>query len=132
MLLMDISAEPCPQSSSQIDCDVLQQLQDSAPKEIFMENSLGSQDNISQLPETPEHAHQTHYLSLSNISTSKLLTENGGTGVCWDQTLPLLRYQDSPQISTKKRQAPPTTKDCSRSSVSKHIKCKVDLKEEIG
>ncbi len=32
-----------------------------------------------------------HIISLSNISTSKLLTENGGTGVCWDQTLPLFR-----------------------------------------
>ncbi len=32
-LLMDIPAEPCPQSSSHADCDVLQQLQDSAPKD---------------------------------------------------------------------------------------------------
>ncbi len=51
-LLMDIPAEPCPQSSSHADCDVLQQLQDSAPKDDFLENSLGSQNNTS--PETPE------------------------------------------------------------------------------
>ncbi len=51
-MLMDIPAEPCPQSSSHADCDVLQQLQDSAPKDDFLENSLGSQDNTS--PETPE------------------------------------------------------------------------------
>ncbi len=31
-----------------------------------------------------------HMISLSSIFTSKLLTENGGTGICWDQTLPLL------------------------------------------
>ncbi len=53
-LLMDIPAEPCPQCSSHADCDVLQQLQDSAPKDDFLENSLGSQDNTSQSPETPE------------------------------------------------------------------------------
>ncbi len=53
-LLMDIPAEPCPQSSSHTDCDVLHQLQDSAPKDDFLENSQGSQDNISQPLETPE------------------------------------------------------------------------------
>ncbi|XP_058628858.1 uncharacterized protein LOC131538768 [Onychostoma macrolepis] len=54
-LLTDaILAEPCPHSSSQTDCDVLQQIQDSAPKDDFLENSQGSQDNISQPPETPE------------------------------------------------------------------------------
>ncbi len=51
-LLMDIPAEPCPQSSSHVDCDVLQQLEDSTPKDDFLENSLGSQDNTSQSPET--------------------------------------------------------------------------------
>ncbi len=53
-LLMDIPAEPCLQSSSHADCDVLQQLQDSAPKDDFLENSQGSQDNISQPLETQE------------------------------------------------------------------------------
>ncbi|KAL0190092.1 hypothetical protein M9458_012790, partial [Cirrhinus mrigala] len=54
-LLMDtIPAEPCPLSSSQTDCDVLQQLQDSAPKDDFLVNSQESQDNIFQPPETPE------------------------------------------------------------------------------
>ncbi len=47
-------AEPYPQSTSQTDCDILQQLRDSAPKNDFLENSQGSQDNISQPPETPE------------------------------------------------------------------------------
>ncbi len=51
---MDIPAEPYPQSSSQTDCDILQQIRDSAPKNDFLENSQGSQDNISQPPETPE------------------------------------------------------------------------------
>ncbi len=53
-LMETIPAEPCPQSSSQTDCDVLQQLQESAPKDSFMEKSQGIQDNISQPPETPE------------------------------------------------------------------------------
>ncbi|KAL0151007.1 hypothetical protein M9458_053520, partial [Cirrhinus mrigala] len=54
-LLMDtIPAEPCPLSSSQTDCDVLQQLQDSAPKDNFLANSQESQENIFQPPETPE------------------------------------------------------------------------------
>ncbi len=53
-LLMDIPAEPCPQSSSHADCDVSQQLQDSAPKDNFLENSLGCHDNTLQSPETSE------------------------------------------------------------------------------
>ncbi len=64
-LLMDIPAEPCPQSSSHADCDVLHQVQDSAPKDDFLENSQGSLDNIhrkhkSQSPSQME----THYPSL--------------------------------------------------------------------
>ncbi len=69
-LLMDIPAEPCSLSSSQTDCDVLQQLQDSAPKDDFLENSQGSQDNKyhshrkhqSQSPLT-----KTHYPSLQHL-----------------------------------------------------------------
>ncbi len=53
-LLMDIPAEPCSQSSSHADCDVSQQLQDSAPKDNFLENSLGCHDNTLQSPETSE------------------------------------------------------------------------------
>ncbi len=70
LLMETISAEPCPQSSSQTDCDVLQQLQDSASKDNILENSQGSQDNISQPPETPKPeppAHQTHYPSLQHL-----------------------------------------------------------------
>ncbi|KAL0151462.1 hypothetical protein M9458_053248 [Cirrhinus mrigala] len=54
LLMNTIPAEPCPQSSSQTDCDTLRQLQDSAPKDDFLVNSQGSQDNIFQSPETPE------------------------------------------------------------------------------
>ncbi len=52
-LMETIPAEPCPQSSSHADCDVLQQLQESAPKDDFLANSQGSQDDTSQSPETP-------------------------------------------------------------------------------
>ncbi len=38
-LLMDILAEPCPQSSSHADCDILQPFQDSATKDNFLEHS---------------------------------------------------------------------------------------------
>ncbi len=111
-LLMDIPAEPCPQSSSHADCDVLQQLQDSAPKDDFLENSLGSQDNTSVTGNTRARAPLTrhtiplsstwteyapltrHTIPLSSISTSKLFTENGGIGVCWDHnSLQVPRYQ---------------------------------------
>jgi len=53
-LLTDtISAEPCPQSSPQTDCDKSQMLQDSAPKDDFLENQ-GNQDSILQPLITPE------------------------------------------------------------------------------
>ncbi len=51
-----------------------------------------------------------HMISLSNIFTSKLLTENGGTGVCWDQNLPLLCCK--PPDINKKTAGLLTTKDC--------------------
>ncbi len=51
-----------------------------------------------------------HTISLSNIFTSKLITENGGTGVCWDQTLPLLCCK--PPDINKKTAGLLTTKDC--------------------
>ncbi len=87
-LLMDIPAEPCPQSSSHVDCDVLQQLEDSPPKDDFLENSLEARTNITVIGNTRARAPLTrHSISLSSISTSKLFTENGGIGVCWDQTL---------------------------------------------
>jgi len=47
LLLKDtISVEPCPQSSPQTDWDILELLQDSAPKDNFLENSEGIQDSI--------------------------------------------------------------------------------------
>ncbi len=101
-LLMDIPAEPCPQSSSHADCDVLQQLQDSAPKDDFLENSLGSQDNTSQSPETPElEPRSPDTLSLSPasplLSFSQKMEELVYAGT---------KLSASPQISTKKRRAP--------------------------
>ncbi len=99
-LLMDIPAEPCPQSSSHADCDVLQQLHDSALKDDFLENSLGSQDNTS--PETPElEPRSPDTLSLSPASSllsfSQKMEELVYAGT---------KLSTSPQISTKKRRAP--------------------------
>ncbi len=53
LLMETIPAEPCPQSSLHADHDVLQ-LQNSAPKDYILENSQGSQDNMSYPPNTPE------------------------------------------------------------------------------
>ncbi len=128
-LLMDIPAEPCPQSSSHADYDVLQQLQDSALKDDFLENSLGSQDNTS--PETPElEPRSPDTLSLSpenslgsqdNTSpeTPELEPRSPDT-LSLSPASPLLSFSQkmeelvyagtklsaSPQISTKKRRAP--------------------------
>ncbi len=74
-----------PQSSTQTDCYnllLLQKLQDSAHKD----------EPGQHTGNTRGRAHLTRYIiPLSSISTTKLLTEIGGTGVCWDQTLPLFR-----------------------------------------
>ncbi len=99
-LLMDIPAEPCPQSSSHADCDVLQQLRDSAPKDDFLEYSLGSHGNRS--PETPElEPRSPDTLSLSPasplLSFSQKMEELVYAGT---------KLSASPQISTKKRRAP--------------------------
>ncbi len=101
-LLMDIPAEPRPQSSSHADCDVLQQLKDSTPKDDFLENSLGSQDNTLQSPETPElEPRSPDTLSLSPasplLSFSQKMEELVYAGT---------KLSASPQISTKKRRAP--------------------------
>uniref|UniRef100_A0A9J8ALC7 SGNH hydrolase-type esterase domain-containing protein n=1 Tax=Cyprinus carpio carpio TaxID=630221 RepID=A0A9J8ALC7_CYPCA len=106
LLMYTIPAEPCPQSSSHTDCDVSKQLQDSAPKDDFLENSQGSQDNISQSPETPEtQPRSPDTLSLSPASPL----------LCFSQRMEELVYAGtklshsfsaSPQISTKKRRAP--------------------------
>ncbi len=128
-LLMDIPAEPCPQCSSHADCDVLQQLRDSAPKDDFLENSLGSQDNTS--PETPElepRSPDTQSLSPENSlgsqdntspETPELEPRSPDT-LSLSPASPLLSFSQkmeelvyagtklsaSPQISTKKRRAP--------------------------
>ncbi len=105
-LLMDIPAEPGLRDSSHADCDVLHQLQDSAPKDDFLENSQGSQDNIS--PETPE---------LEPISPDTLSLSPTSPLLSFSQKMEELSLQAlfvaSPQISTKKRRAaqPPKTAD---------------------
>jgi hypothetical protein len=105
-LLMDIPAELCPQSSSHVDCDVLQHLQDSAPKDDFLENSQGNQDNILQPPETPEaEPISPDTLSLSPasplLSFSQKMEELVYAGTKLSHS-----FAASPQISTKKRRAP--------------------------
>ncbi len=93
-LLMDIPAEPCPQSSSHADCDVLQQLQDSTPKDDFLENSLGSQDNTSQSPETPElEPRSTDTLSLSPASPLLSFSQAFNWCMLGPNSLQALRYQ---------------------------------------
>ncbi len=135
-LLMDIPAEPCSQSSSHADCDVSQQLQDSAPKDNFLENSLGCHDNTLQSPETSElEPRSPDTLSLSpapgqnmprSPDTLSLSPAPGQNMPRSPDTLslspasPLLSFSQkmeelvyagtklsaSPQISTKKRRAP--------------------------
>ncbi|KAL0146949.1 hypothetical protein M9458_057888 [Cirrhinus mrigala] len=106
-LLMDtIPAKPCPQSSSQTDCDALQQLQDSAPKDDFLVNSQESQDNIFPPPETPEpQPRSPDTLSLSPasplLSFSQKMEELVYAGTRHSHS-----FAASPQISTKKRRAP--------------------------
>ncbi len=111
-LLMDIPAEPYPQSSSHTDCDVLQQLQDSATKDDLLENSQGSQDNILQPPEAPEpEPRSSDTLSLS--PTSPLLNfPQKMEELVYAGTKLSHSFAASPQISTKKWRAPPTTIDC--------------------
>ncbi|CAM4661246.1 unnamed protein product [Leuciscus chuanchicus] len=104
-LLTDtISAEPCPQSSPQT--DILELLQDSAPKDDFLENSQGSQDSILQPPITPEQ----QPLSPDTFSLSPPTPL-----LCFSQKMEELvhagtrlshSFAASPQISTKKRRAP--------------------------
>ncbi len=117
-LLMDIPAEPCPQSSSHSDFDVSQQLQDSAPKD-FLENSLGCHDNTLQSPETSElEPRSPDTLSLSPApgqnmprSPDTLSLSPASPLLSFSQKMEELVYAGtklsaSPQISTKKRRAP--------------------------
>ncbi len=128
-LLMDIPAEPCPQSSSHADCDILQQLRDSAPKDDFLENSLGSQDNTSPetlelKPRSPDTLSLSPENSLGNQDntspeTPELEPRSPDT-LSLSPASPLLSFSQkmeelvyagtklsaSPQISTKKWRAP--------------------------
>ncbi|XP_077087595.1 uncharacterized protein LOC143739179 [Siphateles boraxobius] len=106
-LLTDtISAEPCPQSSPQTDCDIPALLQYTAPKDDFLENSQGNQDSILQPPITPEQKS----LSLETLSLSP-----ASPLLCFSEKMEQLvhagtrlshSFAASPQIPTKKRQAP--------------------------
>ncbi|KAL1279937.1 hypothetical protein QQF64_014537 [Cirrhinus molitorella] len=89
-------AEPCPQNSSQTDCDISEQLQDSAPKDDFLENIQRSQDNIFQPPET---------LSLSPASPLLNFSQKMEELIYAGTRLSHF-FAASPQISTKKRRAP--------------------------
>ncbi|CAM4568557.1 unnamed protein product [Leuciscus chuanchicus] len=112
-LLTDtISAEPCPQSSPQT--DILELLQDSAPKDDFLENSQGSQDSISQPPITPEQ---------QPLSPDTLSLSPATPLLCFSQKMEELvhagtrlshSFAASPQIPTKKRQAPQTPRPARR------------------
>lgn len=106
-LLMDtISAESCPQSSPQSECVRLERLQDSAPKDDSLENSQGNQDNISQPPVTSEQ--QDSSLDMSFLSpASPLLTFSGKMEeLVYAGTKLSHSIAASPQLSTRKRQAP--------------------------
>ncbi len=115
---MDMPAEPCPQSSSRADWRITTapRLQDS--KTASRLNSQGSQDNISQPPETPETETRSSD-TLSLYPTSPLLSFSkkmeelvyGGTKLSHS-------FAASPKISTKKTAGPPTTKNCRPSSPS--------------
>ncbi|CAM4652820.1 unnamed protein product [Leuciscus chuanchicus] len=96
-LLTDtISAEPCPQSSPQT--DILELLQDSAPKDDFLENSQGSQDSRLQPPITPEQQPLSpDTLSLSPASPllcfSQKMEELSGVYLNHRMTYPLMNSQ---------------------------------------
>ncbi len=93
-----------------------QQLQVSATKDNFLENSQGSQDNIPQPPETPE-PFSLDTLSLSPtspiLSFSQKMEELVYAGTKLSHS-----FAASPNISTKKTAGPPTTKNCRPSSPS--------------
>ncbi len=99
-----------------VQTDVLQQLQDS--KTAPRLNSQGSQDNISQPPETPEtETRSSDTLSLYPtsplLSFSKKMEELVYAGTKLSHS-----FAASPKISTKKTAGPPTTKNCRPSSPS--------------
>ncbi|XP_067272676.1 major histocompatibility complex class I-related gene protein-like [Pseudorasbora parva] len=98
-LLMDtLPAEPCPQSSPQTDCEGLDLLQVSAPKDYFLENGQQSQDNILQ-PLSPDMS----FLSPASphLGFSEKMEELIFVGTRLSHSIAA-----SPQKSTKKRRAP--------------------------
>ncbi|XDV16393.1 hypothetical protein PO909_016130 [Leuciscus waleckii] len=104
-LLTDtISAEPCPQSSPQTDTSEL--LQDSAPKDDFLENSQGSQDSILQPPITPEQQPLSPDTFSLSPATPLLCFSQKTEELMYAGTKLSHSFAASPQISTKKRQAP--------------------------
>ncbi len=100
---LDIPAEPIPQSLSQTDCDVLHSSKTQHPRTTFWKTAMGSQDNISQPPETPEPEPRSPYtLSLSSaaplLSFSQKMEELVYAGTKLSHS-----FAASPQISTKIR-----------------------------
>jgi len=118
LLLMDkISAEPCPQSSPQTDCNISELLQDSAPKSDFLENSQGNQDSILQHPITPEQQPLSpDTLSLSPASPLLCVSEKMDQLV-YTGTKLFHSFAANPQMSTKKHPTT-TTKACGPSPSS--------------
>ncbi len=95
-LMETIPAEPCPQSSSQTDCDVLQSSKTQHPRTTFWKTAREARTTYHSHRKHQSPSHQTHY-PLSSISTSKLVY--AGTNLSHS-------FAASPQISTKKRRAP--------------------------
>jgi len=115
LLTATITAEPCPQSSPQTDYDILELLQDSAPNDDNLENSQGNQDRKLQHSITPEQQPFSHdALSLSPASPLLCFSEKMEQLV-YAGTKLSHSFAASPQIPTKKRQAPQTTKACGHS-----------------
>jgi len=106
-LLTDtISAEPCPKSSPQTDRDILELLQDSVPRDHFLENSQGNQESMLQPPITPEQQPLSpDTLSLSPASPLLCFLEKIEELV-YAGTKLSLSFTANPQKSTKSGRPP--------------------------
>jgi len=85
----------------------LELLQDSAPKDDFLENSRGNQTSILLPPITPEEQPLSpDTLSLSPTSPLLCFSEKmEKTGVCWNQTIPLFCCKP-PDVNLRKSPKP--------------------------
>ncbi|XP_051732685.1 uncharacterized protein slc22a21 isoform X8 [Ctenopharyngodon idella] len=115
-LLTDtISAEPAQKFSLQRDCDELQLLQVSTPKDTLLGKVREARITYFSSNYTRDTAPlTTHIIPLSCILASELLRENGRTGECRNQTI----YRCEPLDINQKVASPTTTKACGPSSPS--------------